>query len=116
MREEHSGRVSTVSSIPTSGEWREERLYVLKTIEDLKQEQRRALEAAAVERSAMAVERKTAIEKGARDIKAAHDKIRTLETTDSASRLKLWIMTTLLSVAGAIAFEVLRAWLHGSKP
>jgi hypothetical protein len=85
----------------TSGEWREERLYVLKTIEDLKAEQRRQIEADAIMRQVTAV-------KAEKDVKAAHDKIRVLEGT----KLKNWILTAALSVTVALLFELLRAYLH----
>jgi hypothetical protein len=100
--------------VNTSGEWREERLYVLKTLEDVKAEQRRISEAAAVERA-------TVIEKGQRDIGAAHDKIRALETSaaenrseDSHLKIKNWIMTGLLSSAAAIVFELFK-WVLTKK-
>jgi hypothetical protein len=93
-----------LSDVQTSGEWREERLYVLKTIEDLQTEQRRQSEQAAVTRASLA-------EKAQRDIKAAHDKIRALESSGGALRMKNWIMTALLSGGAAVLFEVVKAWL-----
>lgn len=89
--------------------WEQERMYVLRTLEDVKAEQKRLSEVAAVERSAM-------IEKAARDIKAAHDKIRTLENSGSTLRLKNWLLMLVLSGAGAVAFEVIKALVHGWKP
>lgn len=85
----------------TSGEWKEERLYVLRTIEDLKTEQRRQIEADAVMRQITDV-------KAQKDIKAAHDRIRALEGT----KLKNWILTAALSTTVALLFELLRAYLH----
>lgn len=85
----------------TSGEWREERLYVLKSLEELKAEQRRQIEAEAVMRQTTAV-------KAEKDIKAAHDKIRALEGTE----LKNWILTAALSCAVALLFEVVRTFVH----
>lgn len=90
-------------------EWREERLYVLRTIEDLKDELRRQSEAAAVSRANVE-------EKAQRDIKAAHDKIRVqqdqirdLQSSGVTMGIKNWIMTVALSIAGAIGFELVKA-------
>jgi hypothetical protein len=99
----------TDDQIETSGSWLEERLYVMRTLEDLKQEQRRQSAAAAVTREAIA-------DRAQRDIKAAHDKIRALESSGTSLRLKNWIMTIALSAVGALAFETVKAWLHGWKP
>lgn len=89
--------------------WDQERLYVLRTLDDVKTEQRRQSEAAAVDRAAL-------LEKAARDIKAAHDKIRTLESAGSTLRLKNWIMALALSGAGAVVFEVVKELLKRWKP
>jgi hypothetical protein len=94
-----------VTEVQTSGEWREERLYVLQTLEDLKTEQRRQSEQAAVTRDNLA-------ERAQRDIKAAHDKIRNLEASGGALRLKNWAMTALLSAGAAVLFEVVKSYLH----
>ena len=87
--------------IETSGEWGEERLYVLQTIQDLKEDLRKQSEAAAIERA-------NVIEKGVRDIRAAHIKIRALETTDSHLKMKNWVMTGALSATGAVIFELFK--------
>jgi hypothetical protein len=99
---------------PTATEWREERLYVLNMIEDLKMEQRRQLEAAAVTRANIE-------EKAQKDIHSAHDKIRALEeadketrSEDSHLRIKNWIMTGVLSAGAAVVFEVLK-WVLTKK-
>jgi hypothetical protein len=86
---------------PINLDWREERLYVLNMIEDLKAEQRRQLEAASA--------RVSVEEKAQRDIRAAHDKIRAL-------KLKIWVMTLALSGLGTFTFELVKALLHGWKP
>jgi hypothetical protein len=86
-------------------EWREERLYVLRTLEDLKGEQKRQAEASAADRAAL-------LEKAARDISAAHEKIRRLENAGTTLRLKNWIMVAVI-LAG---FEIAKALLHGWKP
>lgn len=95
--------------IETSGEWREARLYVLQTIEDLKKEAREAEVAAAVERVSK-------IDKAEKDIKMAHDKIRKLETAGSWLKTKNYLMTAAISVGGAIAYEYIRTWIQHSKP
>lgn len=95
-----------MNEIESKGAWFEERLYVLRTLEDLKAEQKRQSEAAAADRASL-------IEKGARDIKAAHDKIRALEHSGSTLRLKNWIMALALSGAGAVVFEVVKQLLKG---
>ncbi|MGH9780911.1 MAG: hypothetical protein ACRD33_03750 [Candidatus Acidiferrales bacterium] len=97
-----------MTGIPT-GEWLEERLYVLRTIERIEAEQMRLMLRAEAERTAI-------VEKGVRDIRAAHDKIRALEKSGHALRMKNWIMTLALSGVAAIAFEVVKALLRGWRP
>jgi D-mannonate dehydratase len=104
-----------VSVTPGTAEWREERLWVLNTIEDLKTEQRKQFEAEAIRR--VNVE-----EKGLKDIQAAHDKIRAadekirvLQNVKTELRLKNWIMTITLGASGAIIVELARAVLQGWK-
>jgi hypothetical protein len=92
-----------------TGQWNEERLWVLRTLDEVKSEQKRLAEAAAVDRAAL-------IEKGTRDIRAAHDKIRALENSGTTLRLKNWVMMAALSGIGALAFEVVKAFLHGRRP
>ena len=90
----------------TSGSWIEERLFVLRTIEDLKAEVKRIAENAATERVAL-------LEKGARDIHAAHEKIRALESSTSHLRIKNWFMAALLAGIGALGFELVKAVVEG---
>lgn len=87
----------------TMGEWREERLYVLRAIEDLKAEQRRQIEAEAVTRHAVAI-------KAAKDIAAAHDKIRALENAGTVLTIKNWVMVTALSTASSVAIVEFVKW------
>jgi hypothetical protein len=91
------------------GLWQEERLYVLRTLEDLKCEQKRQAESTAADRVAL-------LEKAARDIKAAHDKIRVLEGSGHSLKLKNWIMAAVLSGISVFLFELVKAWLAGWKP
>jgi hypothetical protein len=90
----------------TSGSWIEERLFVLRTIEDLKAEVRRISENTATERVAL-------LEKGARDIHAAHEKIRALEAASTHLRIKNWFMAAVLSGIGALCFELVKAVVEG---
>jgi hypothetical protein len=92
-------------------DWSEERLYVLNMIEDLKAEQRRQAEAAAAARAKLEEKAQRDAERAEKDMHAAHDKIRALEQSGAGLRLKNWLMTLALSGAGAIAFELAKAWL-----
>lgn len=96
-------------SIETTGSWQEERLYVLRTLEDLKSEQKRQAEAAAADRVAL-------IEKGRRDIDAAHDKIRVLQGERTKLRLKNWVLGGIVGLVGAGLLELFKALLTGWKP
>lgn len=88
----------------TTGEWREERLYVLRAIEDLKAEQRRQIEAEAVTHNIVAI-------KATRDISAAHQKIRVLENTGTVLTIKNWVMATVLTTASSVAIVELVKWV-----
>ncbi len=101
-----------MGDVSSSGEWREERLWVLKSLEDLKEELRRQSLAAEVERKGI-------LEKATKDIFAAHEKIRALEDAKemksqeaSELRLKNWALIGLLSVVGTGLLELLRVALH----
>jgi len=90
----------------TTGEWREERLFVLRAIEDLREEQRRQIEAEAVNHQAVAI-------KAAKDIKAAHDKIRALENSGTVLTIKNWVMATVLTTVSSVAIvELVKLVLH----
>jgi hypothetical protein len=94
-----------MSPVETSGEWRDERLYVLRTLEAVQQEQHRQLEATLLMSQTQMV-------KASQDIKAAHDKIRILESSGSSLKIKNWIMTALLSVIVMVLFELVKGYLH----
>lgn len=98
----------------SSGDWREERLYVLKTLEDLKDEQRRQIADEAFLRQGL-------VAKAEKDINEAHRRIRALE--DSAKEeskegsiltIKNWVMAAMLSAAGAVIFELIK-WVIDRK-
>jgi hypothetical protein len=97
-----------VSPVETSGEWRDERLYVLKTLEEMRLEQRRQADSAAVLSQSQMV-------KADRDIQAAHNKIRTLESAGSALKMKNWIMTSVFSVIVMLLFELVKWYLVQHK-
>jgi hypothetical protein len=92
-------------SIETSGEWRDERLYVLRTLDDVQKEQRRKAESDAVFIQGQMV-------KAGQDIKAAHDKIRILESSGSTLKMKNWVMTAVLAVGSAVLFELVKGLVH----
>jgi|GEM_PF-5615736 len=91
------------------GSWLEERTYILRTVEDLKAEQKRQSEAAAADRVAL-------IEKGRKDIDAAHEKIRALQHQRLALRLKNWALGGIVGFVGAGLVELFKLLLHGWKP
>ena len=95
-----------MSDPQTSGTWQEERMYVLRTIDDLKTEQKRQAEVAAVERAAL-------IEKGRKDIDAAHDKIRLLQTERTTLRIKNWLLGGIVGLVGAGLLEVFKWFANG---
>lgn len=94
-----------MNPVTTSGEWREERFYVLRSLDTLQQELRRQSEQAAMLRE-------TAMAKAQQDIRAAHDKIRSLESGRNVLRLKNWIMTALLSTFIVLIFELVKWKMH----
>lgn len=90
-----------MNRIASSGEWSEERLYVLQTVDDLKEEQRRQLQASAADRAAL-------VEKAQRDITAAHDKIRRLESTKLSLTIKTWALAAALGGLFTVAIELFK--------
>jgi hypothetical protein len=93
----------------TRGSWSEDRLWVLRSIDELKAGELRLAESAAADRAAL-------LDKATRDINSAHEKIRSLEASRISLRLKNWVMTLVISAIGTLAFELIKAWLHGWKP
>lgn len=103
-----------MSDVPTSGEWREERLYVLKMLEDLKAEQRRQIQDEAVMKQSL-------LAKAQKDIDSAHDRIRVLENASTEESkvgeiltIKNWVMAGMLSGAFVVIVEVLK-WVLTKK-
>jgi hypothetical protein len=91
--------------IESSGEWRDERLWVLKTLEKLEDEQRREVESAALMSQGQLI-------KASKDIQEAHIKIRALEKARRNLSIKYWIVTGVLSVATALLLKVLERYFH----
>lgn len=94
--------------LETFTDWREERLYVLHMIEDLKAEQRRQGEAAAVSREN--VEKKLV-----KDLNAAYARVKALENSGIVMSVKNWFLMLILSAGGAIAFEVAKSLFQSHK-
>jgi hypothetical protein len=95
-------------SVEPPREWNEARMYVLQTLDDLKQEQRRQAEEAARSSEAAAVLSEVKMDKASKDIQAAHNKIRSL-------RLKNWIITAVAVVLFEVVkwgLEVAKGYLH----
>ena len=92
-------------TVESSGQWRDERLYVLKTLEDLQQEMRRQAQAEAVLKQEQ-------VGRSREDIQAAHVKIRHLEESAASLRMKNWIITASLSAIVTVIFEVVKGYLH----
>lgn len=107
-----------MGEIETFTGWREERLYVLHQLDDLKVELRRLGDV-------IAVMRKQVEEKQVKDIQVAHDRIRkdsdrikALETERRVMSderitigIKNWILIAALSIAGGFALELFKHWL-----
>jgi len=62
---------------------------------------------------AAAIAKENVEKKAVRDINAAYERIRALETEGVTMGIKNWIMTVALSVGGAVVFEIVRSWISG---
>lgn len=90
-----------VDRVDTSGEWREERLFVLREIE--------RLDRSSNERAAeMAIYRDRVEGKQKQDIDQAHAKIRTLQQSKINANLKVWATSAAASFLGILVIELLR--------
>jgi hypothetical protein len=94
-----------MSPVDTSGEWRDERMYVLKKLEEISQEQREQAKVAAVLSNADLVKAHT-------DIQRAYVRIRILEQTGSTLKIKNWIMTAVLSGLVTMLYELVKGYIH----
>lgn len=84
--------------VETSGEWREERFYVLRTLDRLEGELKEKTEQLAVHRDRE--------EKSKGDLNEAHARIRTLQGAARIAWWKVWA-----PVIGVIVLELLRHFL-----
>ncbi len=90
-----------MNEIQTSGRWEEERLWILRSIEELKRDFRQQAEQAAVTRQ-------TIVEKAQRDIGVAHDRIRKLEGAKLSLTIKTWALAAALGGIFTVAVELFK--------
>lgn len=83
-----------------SGEWREERLFVLRQLEQLTGDHQKLGEALAAA--------KDREEKLLKDLNEAHTRIRALQAAVRTARLKAWGATAAASFLGVIVVELVR--------
>jgi hypothetical protein len=86
--------------VETSREWREERLYVLRTLDRIEVELKQKTAQLAVHGDRE--------EKSKQDLNEAHARIRALQSTARTARLKSWGATAVASFLGVIVIELLR--------
>lgn len=103
--------------------WREERLYVLETIKELKSEQIRHSEEAAAARAKAEEKYDRETLQAKKDMREAHDKIRsmekevrTLERAKMVLLLKNWVQRLALGAVGAGAVELIKALVKEMRP
>ena len=89
--------------VETSGEWREERLWVLRELE--------RLSAAVEQKAAELAVHEDREEKQKVDINQAHAKIRSLENSKRQAQLKVWIFSGAASGLMVIVVELLKLLL-----
>lgn len=82
-------------------DWHAERLYVLRSIEELKTEQSRMREAEQIKLQRIS-------EKAEKDIANAHEKIRAMDKKIGVLSLKNWMLAAALGGASMAALEVIR--------
>lgn len=86
--------------IETSGEWREERLWVLKEIERLNEESKHKTEQIAIHEDRESRYRK--------DLNEAHARIRDLQSSVRTARVKSWAATAAASFLAVIVIELVK--------
>lgn len=87
----------------TSGEWREERFYVLRTLERLEGELNKKTEAIA--------KHEDREEKYRKDLNEAHSRIRALQATVKSARVKSWAATAAATFLGVVVIELLKTFV-----
>ena len=88
------------------GTWEQEGLWVLRSLDELREDVRRQHEAQAVTIQAD-------LAKAQADLNALHSKMRTLETQRVALVTRNWVTTAALSAAVALIFELLKIVFRG---
>lgn len=86
--------------VETSGEWREERFYVLRTLDRLEDELKR-------NNAQLAVHSDREV-KSKEDLNVAHARIRSLQGSAKTARLKSWAATAAASFLGVVVIELMR--------
>lgn len=86
--------------VETSGEWREERLYVLRTLERLEYESKQKIEQIA--------KHEDREEKYRKDLNEAHTRIRALQASIRTARVKSWAATAAASFLGVVVIELMK--------
>lgn len=89
--------------VETSGEWREERFYVLRTLERLESELK--------EKTEHIAKHEDREEKYTKDLNEAHARIRALQSSVKTARLKSWAATAAASFLGVVVIELLKSYL-----
>lgn len=89
--------------VETSGEWREERFYVLRTLERLEGELKEKTESIA--------KHEDREEKYTKDLNEAHARIRALQSSVKTARLKSWAAMGAASFLGVVVVELLKSYL-----
>jgi len=86
--------------VETSGEWREERLYVLRTLDRIEVELKQKTAQLAVHGDRE--------EKSKQDLNEAHARIRALQGAARTARLKSWAANSAAAFLGVVVVELLR--------
>jgi VIT1/CCC1 family predicted Fe2+/Mn2+ transporter len=86
--------------VETSGEWREERFYVLRTLDRLEGELK--------EKTKEIAKQEDRDEKRRLDMNEAHARIRGLQSAAKTARLKSWAATGAASFLGVVVIELMR--------
>lgn len=89
--------------VETSGEWREERFYVLRTLERLEGELK--------EKSEHIAKHEDREQRYIKDLNEAHTRIRALQSSVKSARVKSWAATAAASFLGVVLIELLKSFL-----
>ena len=86
--------------VETSGEWREERFYVLRTLDRLESESK--------QKTAEIAKHEDREERQRKDLNEAHARIRSLQASAKNARLKSWAANGAAAFLGVVVIELLR--------